>query len=157
MFKKKKITLYTVRSFDNPLKIWCITTTKAEAEEYINRRLVVENMQDFESWCFYNQIKNEDKPAAWIKYFNTRLPEEEKLKYRYYKTQYRDHEIAAILRLFTNCESLDCSFEAPFEKSYQEHKMSLYKKFAEQMFESVINQTPENPEESKEDPENIVQ
>ena len=157
MFKKKKITLYTVRSFDNPLKIWCITTTKAEAEEYINRRLVVENMQDFESWCFYNQIKNEDKPAAWIKYFNTRLPEEEKLKYRYYKTQYKDHEIAAILRLFTNCESLDCSFEAPFEKSYQEHKMSLYKKFAEQMFESVINQTPENPEESKEDPENIVQ
>lgn len=157
MFKKKKITLYTVRSFDNPLKIWCITTTKAEAEEYINRRLVVENMQDFESWCFYNQIKDEDKPAAWIKYFNTRLPEEEKLKYRYYKTQYKDHEIAAILRLFTNCESLDCSFEAPFEKSYQEHKMSLYKKFAEQMFESVINQAPEDPEESKEDPENIVQ
>ena len=157
MFKKKKITLYTVRSLDNPLKIWCITTTKEEAEEYINKRLVIENMQDFESWCFYNQIKNEDKPAAWIKYFNTRLPEEEKLKYRYYKTQYRDHEIAAILRLFTNCESLDCSFEAPFEKSYQEHKMSLYKKFAEQMFESVINQTPENPEESKEDPENIVQ
>ena len=157
MFKKKKITLYTVRSLDNPLKIWCITTTKAEAEEYINKRLVIENMQDFESWCFYNQIKDEDKPAAWIKYFNTRLPEEEKLKYRYYKTQYKDHEIAAILRLFTNCESLDCSFEAPFEKSYQEHKISLYKKFAEQMFESVINQAPEDPEESKEDPENIVQ
>ena len=52
MFKKNKITLYTVRSFDNPLKIWCITTTKEEAEEYINKKLVIENMQDFESWCF---------------------------------------------------------------------------------------------------------
>lgn len=157
MFKKNKITLYTVRSFDNPLKIWCITTTKAEAEEYINKKLIIENMQDFESWCFYHQIKNEDKSSAWVKYFNTRLPKEEKLKYRYYKTQYKNYEIASILRLFTNCESLDCSFEAPFEKSYQEQKMSLYKKFAEKVFESVANQAPEDFEESKKDPENIVQ
>ena len=155
MFWNKNI-FYTVKRLDNPTRIYTITKTKKEAEEYINKILFIEHKQDFESWCFYQKIKPEDMPTAWVKYFNTRLSSEEKLKYRYYKVKYNDYEIAAILRLFCNCTPIGCSFDAPFEKKYLEDKMDSYKKFAEKIVETMEQQLDESPLDESEE-EELVQ
>ena len=151
--RNKKTAFYVVKNINQPNILLTITNTKKQCDEYINKLLLKENYNDFNSWCFYQKIAMD--PIAWVKYYNTRLSDEQKSKYMIQKIYYRDFELAAILRMFCGCKAIGCSFDIKEESAYVESKKmiqeALEKKFKEYLDQFTMDDEPENDSKDKED------
>lgn len=156
--RNKKLVYYSIKLASDPLKILSVVTSKKEAEEFINKLLYLEHIQDFDSWCFYKEIPDNEKQNHWIEYFNTRLSKEEKNKYVYYKIIYRYTDLAVILRMFCGCKPIGCSFDTKDEYSYISAKSYIKQvldKNLNTLKEALLNDDTEGETIEKED--DIVQ
>ena len=160
MFKRsKKRVYYGVKFVEKPLQLLCITTTKEEALEYINKLIYLEHKDDFDSWCFYQNIPDEDKPNHWIEYFETRIPKEIKSQYVYYKMIYTDSETAALIRMFCKCAPIGCSFDMKEEVAYLNAKKSIDEKLKEAFgsIQDILDGDDDSLESEESEPEELVQ
>lgn len=102
------------------LEVYCITTTKEEAKEYIDKLVFLKHRTHFLSWCYLNKIEylptqDEYPPKEiWDKYYNVCIKHNPP-EYIYGIASYKLEDIASILRIFSRCVPLGCEFEKPIE------------------------------------------
>lgn len=109
----RKVTLYMVVLKESPTKLprfYCITSTKEDAEEYVEAITRAENLQHFLSWCELHDKKSE---TAWEEY--SRVVIGPYRKYGIIKMQYKVKDIASLFRMYNKCVPLGCSFEDSME------------------------------------------
>ena len=153
--KNRKTTFYVVKNINQPNILLTITNTKKQCDEYINKLLLNENYNDFSSWCFYQKIVMD--PIAWVKYYNTRLNDEQKGKYVIQKIYYRDFELSAILRMFCGCKAIGCSFDMKEENAYVENKKAIQEALENKFKEYLDQFTKEDGIDEEENDEEIIQ
>jgi len=159
MRKNKKIKYYCVRYTANPNVIITVTDTKKEAEEYINKLLYIKNKEHFDNWCFYKNIKDEQKENAWIQYFNTVVPKEDLAMYCITEMYYTKAELAAIVRMFCGCKAIGCSFDLKEEVAYIESKKKMTDMMTQQFMQYLNEELnkADLDEETSTDKEEMVQ
>lgn len=117
LFKKKPkdVDLYIVtlnyfpKDVDiNKLIFYTITSTKEDCEEYINKRLFVENREHYESWCGLRGYDFKDM-SKWKEYLTGGTVDLR--KYIISKVTYKVKDIATIFRMFNNCTPLGTSYD----------------------------------------------
>lgn len=149
---KKKIRCYIVKNILNPLKIYTLTTTKKEAEEYINKRLFLENQEDFDSWCFYHKVPENERDSYWPQYFNKRLSPEKKLQYTYFKAYYTLDEVCSMIRMFCGCQPIGCSYDTDYENLYISKKQTIESTLTREL--NNLLKEVNGKDDSPDDPEN---
>ena len=156
MFRKnRKTTFYVVKNISQPSILLTITSTKKQCDEYINKLLLNENYNDFTLWCSYQKLTIDAN--AWVRYYNTRLTDEQKHKYVIQKIYYRDFELCAILRMFCGCKAIGCSFDMPEENAYVENKRAIQEALENKFKEYLDQFTKEDSIDEEENDEEIIQ
>lgn len=119
-FKKKKsninIVLYMVTNSpilltNSPLTIFTITQTKTQAQEYLNKKIVLDNKEHFDFWC---GLHNKD-PHSKETWFDYALNVVNYKDYYILETAYTIKDIAQIFRTMKGCVPIGCSFDEPIE------------------------------------------
>ena len=116
--RNKKIKLLFILDKDNLYidektklpNILSVVTTKEEADEYIDRRLFVENFDHYSSWCALRELdKNIDSWSSYKKLID--------IPYYYEETKVDYKIISGLLRIFYGCAPIGCSFDTLIETS----------------------------------------
>lgn len=120
-FKRKKssVVLYMVvdspvLSASTPSHIFTVTETKKQAQEYVNKRIVLENKEHFDAWCELRN-KNNKVETTWAFYA------ENIITYKGYyilEINYLIKDIAQIFRTMNGCTPIGCSFDESIELIY---------------------------------------
>lgn len=116
--KDKSISLFFISDKDNPYldednkipNILSVVSNENEAEEYIDKRLFIDNCDHFSSWCELRELEiNRD---SWLKYkSNIYNP------YTYELNEVSYKVMASLLRLFYGCAPIGCSYDTLIETS----------------------------------------
>ena len=120
--REKKIEFYVAIEKADPTKFLCITNKKEEAIEYIIQHFKFLKMEHFKMWCNCRNLNINDD-AAWFKYFNDVVTVEEKNEYQVNKIGYTHSNLSALLRMFSGCVPIGCSFDTPAEYQYFDNKL----------------------------------
>lgn len=121
MFNKEKaIDLYVVtpnmgnkKEFDlSNVVFYTITSKKKDCEEYINRRVFIENREHYVSWCGIRGLNYKDD-KSWEQYITT--SDININKYVISKINYKIKDVATIFRLFNHCVPVGASYEEEYE------------------------------------------
>jgi hypothetical protein len=112
-----KLKAIAVSKTEAPEKIITIVSTKAQANEYIIKVLFNEYKEHFTQWC---SLRNYDVNAkeSWELYFKTVIPMEAKSKFLITNLRYNEADLLAILRMFSHCQPLGCSYDTLLEYNY---------------------------------------
>lgn len=119
-----KTTLYAVTTTErtNPPRIFTVTGKKKDCEQYIDRKLMLENYGHFSSWCSLHGESPDLK--GWCAYLGEGvLPYAEMNKYSILTLKYRPDDLAYIMRITNHCIPLGCDFEK--EDEYEHFLSSL--------------------------------
>lgn len=119
---KRKIKLYLVFSQSNPEELVTILTKKSDIDEYIERRILLDNYEHYKMWCELkgldiNSLENEKEYV----YNHIEYSDDEEInKYTFCmrKVYYSIDNIASSLRMFYNCIPVGCTYEDKNEFIY---------------------------------------
>lgn len=128
-----KFKYYFVAHKDDPHTYLTIVENKKQAGEFINNLIFLNHLQDFKSWCYYNQ-KAEDIDS-WREFLDKRVPEEDKTGYIIGSRDFNKSQIAAILRMFAGCSPKGCFYERPEEYEYFGSKLLAKRKLVDKVQE----------------------
>ena len=120
--REKKIEFYVAVAKANPTKFLCITNNKEEAIEYVIQYFKLLKFEHFKMWCDCRNFNPADD-LVWFKYYNEVISKEEKNDYEVHKIGYTLNNLSAILRMFSGCFPIGCSFDTPTEYEYLEDKL----------------------------------
>lgn len=122
--KPKQITLFAVTQnyIDTDVAVrpedlvfYTLTSTRQEAEEYINKRLYIENKQHFKSWCELRELDFLDVDS-WFAYVDSGgLTDEKLIKYIITKVRYRVRDVATVFRMHNKSIPIGTSYEEAIE------------------------------------------
>lgn len=126
-----KFKYYFVAHKDKPEEILAIVETKDQAKEFIENTLLLSHLNDFKSWCYYNQKAEDDN--SWQEYITTRISKEKKNCYVIGQKGFDKKMIAAILRMFIGCQPKGCSYETTEEYTYFGQKLMDKKRIIEKL------------------------
>lgn len=94
----------------------------SDIDEYINRRILVDNYTHFRPWCELHNRNPEDKSVMkeYIQSILSGLTPDDLKQYDFVvKTAVYDaNRLSSILRMFYSCVPLGCSWEQPSEVIY---------------------------------------
>jgi hypothetical protein len=116
--KSKSIELFVVTpNFPNPTKdfdlskiiFYTITETQKQSEEYVNRRLYLENKEHFTRWCELRELDYKDN-NNWELYAKSteNIPFH---KFSISKVTYKLNDVATIFRMFNGCIPIGTTYE----------------------------------------------
>lgn len=136
---KKKITLFTVQKVENLDNLLTVTTSKKQAIEFAHKNLKAEHLDHYTRWCdLHNQ--DADSKEAWDTYFEDCISIEEKSSYYVIPIVYDAEQVAAIIRMFTECRPIGCSFDLPLESAYFEDlDAQQVEKILDETFDEEVN------------------
>lgn len=146
--KDKYIKLFVIKDHNNEFSdeektrpyILSIVASKAQAEEFINKKLLIDNESHFLIWC---KLKNLGATLHnWNLYKKIIIGNS--CSYYYEKVKFNYSSVAGIARLFYECKPIGCSFDtlvevataAVLKKEYEEEQLE------EQLEENQGNQKP---------------
>ena len=122
IFKRNKITLYFVFKNTNDTMPMTILNKLSDIDEYISRRILVDNYTHFKSWCELHDHDPEDKSVMqeYIQSILSGLTPDDLKQYDFVvKTAvYDPNRLSSLLRMFYSCVPLGCSWEQPSEVIY---------------------------------------
>lgn len=141
--KYRSINLFFVKDSNNLFingnisfpNILCVTSTKKEAEEYINKRLYIENYKHYCSWCELKGFIQDN--YSWNYYKKTVINN----NYFYTKSKVNYNTLSGLLRIFYGCTPLGCSFDTLAEQTATIFRNS---EELEDMIENYLNPTNKN-------------
>lgn len=116
MFFNKKVKLYGIFINQDLSKLLTIVENKKDIDEYVMKLLKLEFFSHYNTWLQVRML--EDSEDNWQEYFNTVIPQEDKMKYTVCKLIYNRSQLSSILRMFCGCTPLGCSFNSEAEYSY---------------------------------------
>lgn len=97
----------------NEINFLTITDKKEHCEEYVNRRLFLENKEHFKGWCDLRELNYQDS-KSWELYIkstgNIALG-----KYVISKIKYKVEDVATIFRMFNGCAPIGTTYEEKME------------------------------------------
>lgn len=102
--------------FPDNLKVYTITSSEKDCEEYINTLMKLKNASHYDMWCQFNANGVKDD-ATWRKYASTVLIEQLK-EIIISKVEYPKSRIAEVFRMFSGCTPIGCSYEGAEEYNY---------------------------------------
>jgi hypothetical protein len=116
--KPKSIELFVVTpNFPNPTEdfdlskiiFYTITETQKQSEEYINRRLYLENKEHFTRWCELRELDYKDN-NSWELYAKStgNIPFN---KFVISKVTYKLSDVASLFRMFNGCIPIGTTYE----------------------------------------------
>ena len=117
-FKKPKtIEFYVVtpneEQTNENFNFLTITSKKEHCQEYIHRRLLIENKEHYLSWCSLREIDYK-KEESW-KLYIVSTDSIQFNKYIISKVKYTITDVATIFRMFNNYVPIGVSYEDPKE------------------------------------------
>lgn len=117
--RSKTVDLFIVTELikegERPQHIYTITASQEEANEYVNKKLQLDNKDHFKSWC---ELRNLDINGAdtWNSYVGeVLLPNTPVPLFAISKVIYRVEDMAGLLRLFNRCKAIGCSYDNEVE------------------------------------------
>lgn len=124
----RNVTLYFVRNRDNlyldPDKtipnICCVTVSKKEVLEFVNKRLYADNAEHYLAWCALRNL--EPSAETWKRYYHDVL--EGYNPYMYAKVKVPVQAIACLERIFYGYQAIGCSFETILDSAASAVKLS---------------------------------
>lgn len=122
IFKRNKITLYFVfKDIKDTIPV-TILNKLSDIDEYINRRILVDNYTHFKLWCELHNYNPEDKSAMeeYIQSILSGLTIDDLKQYDFVvkKAVYDPNRLSSLLRMFYSCVPVGCSWEQPSEVIY---------------------------------------
>lgn len=93
-----------------------IVLTYKQAKEYVLSKIILDHMSHYIQWCDLNGRKNKNSTQNKLDYALEVLDlEEEKKKYSILKIKYTRNALAVVLRIFSQCIPIGCSFDTVLE------------------------------------------
>ena len=105
------------------MRIYTIVPTRAEAEEFIIRHIVLRHSAHYKRWCELHNRKADSLDVA--RYYVAHIVDmrSEENHYTIMDVDYNFRDLALILRMTSNCAPIGCSFDHPVEiDSFLAHK-----------------------------------
>jgi hypothetical protein len=154
MFKKKQATIDLFVVIDNykdtgskvdisELKFLTITEKKEQCEEYINRRLFLENKEHFKGWCGLRELDYEDS-KSWELYVKS-TGNISFDKFIISRVTYKIKDVAAIFRMFNGCVPIGTEYEDTIE--FLQFMQSLPQEDIDRMEQALKKSIEEDLEE----------
>ena len=112
--KKEKLTTFIIvtdagTKTTEVKNIYTIVTTEDQANEYIRKRLILDNQEHYGMWCDLHGYDPESEDII-EKYISTILTEKD-YKYGMLDVGYTKEKLAAILRIASTCIPVGCSYD----------------------------------------------
>ena len=105
-----KLWLISIKE-NNQNRVLSFTNTKQEAEEYIVRRICLDNKAHFIQWC---ELHNKDAKSFEVQNYYARTIMLN-TAYRYKQIKYDVKHMAMIYRVAFECLPIGCSYDTDFE------------------------------------------
>ena len=122
IFGKNKVTLYFVFKNMNDSIPLTILNKLSDIDEYIGRRIVVDNYAHFKCWCELHKQDPQDVSTIneYVQSILSTLSPDDLKQYDFVikKGVYDSNRISSILRMFYSCVPIGCSWEQPSEVVY---------------------------------------
>ena len=137
-----KLKYFFISDKDSDGKPLCIVETKEQAKEFVSNRLYIKHLDDYKSWCYFNQRALDN--SSWQEFLQNKIDKEELNSFLIGSKCFNKSEIAAVLRMFIGCAPIGCSFESQQEYQYFGEKLLAKKKLADniaKMAESQLEKT----------------
>lgn len=113
---------YNLNLQQGNIRFYTISDNELDCWEYLDKMLYYKNREHFNSWKEYHLNEFENESDAWECYRNNTLEEEIVEKYMIHELFIPKQNLASIMRMFTECIPLDCSFIKPVEfEVFKEH------------------------------------
>lgn len=113
----KSFIAYGLTSNDINNRFLTVAKNKNQVYEYLTKLLQLEHKEHFDMWCDLRELDNENY-GNWLQYYETVISEAEKSKFKIVKLKYSLDAMLSVLRMFSRCLPLGCSFETPIEHEY---------------------------------------
>lgn len=109
-----KFNFYILTNTLNTDQILSITQSKDECKEFYHKYLCIKHMHTFRPWCDNMNLDYKDL-NSWYKYYEAKVNSAERGTYVISKLKLTKKELTALLRAFSKCPLIGCSFETPFD------------------------------------------
>lgn len=111
----KSVTYYIVVDNTADLNnnhLYTVCQSKKDCEEFLDRFLLVQNLEHYGSWCDLRHLKHDE--SSWRQYSKSLNVFS---KYRILKVKNTLNNVLGMLRKSYDCVLLGCSYETEFERS----------------------------------------
>lgn len=120
MFKrKKKVILYFVSPKDDEENIVTVLDDKEQIQEYIRQRIILDNEPHYKAWAELHELDplKEENKTEYVNQFLERTSDEDLEQYSFIVRgfEFSLPDLASILRMFSGCVPIGCSYEQPVE------------------------------------------
>jgi hypothetical protein len=143
--KPKQLELYIVTpnidKNSNDFVFLTVTDKKSLCEEYINRRLFIENKEHYIKWCDLREVDHKDI-NNW-EWYSSHGGNVDFSKYIISKIKYKIADVAMVFRMFNGCTPIGTSYEESSEINY------FLSKFTSEQLEKLIETEKEKSIDNK--------